>query len=126
MWCARPAGSPGRWTLARTVDTPATTETQQRVNIRFSGRISPFSRVVARKIVGGARLRELSVGRLERLSGPWDGARAGPEREVTESNAFYCWTQGTRFGGRCLGPDSSPEVHGRGAREVRTMGCPVG
>jgi len=101
--------------LDRMVDTPGTTEAQQRVNIRFSGRISPFSPVAARRIVAGSRLREPSVGRLYRLSGSWNSAGAGPEREVTESNAFYWWTQCTRFGGRCLDPGSSPEVHGRDA-----------
>jgi hypothetical protein len=46
------------------VGTPRTTETQQRVNIRFSGCNSPFLPVAARKIAGGSRLFAQSVVRL--------------------------------------------------------------
>jgi hypothetical protein len=66
--------------LPGAVVTARTTGAQQRLNILFSGWISPFERVAARKIDPGSRLLAQSVVRLHPLSGAWDCEVVGLEQ----------------------------------------------
>ena len=85
---------------AGSVDTAHTTQAQQRVNIRFSGGISPCLTVQDRIIVRGARRAWAKCRSLSRLSGPWECVWSDTSGEVTEMKAL---TVGDRTFGSAAG-----------------------